>query len=322
MTNMREAVAKVRGALASKDIVQELTHYLVRGGFIYAQNGRMTACAPVDDTRTYLVPGDDFERALNLAKGDVVIEMVETGIRVKSGRYRATIQTLDPDLAALPDLPDEWRPVPELFIKALTIVRPFISDNATQPWALSVGIDKGALYATNNVSLVVVECDGLDDVDVLLPSWAADFLLERKEVPTEMHLSAACAFFRWPDGSWLRTVLSVGEFPPAAKTMLASSPEATWEITPELREAFKRAASLSETDIRISNDRITGGQGKTAFEEELTSNVPSPNSGPSAWHPKFLGIVFDAATHIDLSAWPRPATFSGPNVRGLIAGRT
>lgn len=320
---MKEALEKVKSAVSQKDVVAHLTHYLIAGGQIVASDGRMTAGAPFPDQRTFLVPAEDFEKVVMRLGKDPVITLEENAIVVKAGRYRATVRTLDPAQYHY-QLPEgECLAVPGGFLDRLRAVRPFVSDNATQPWSLCVHCTHERLAAANNICAAISKDSGLPPgTNALLPIWAVDYVLSRKEGLTGLHISANSMAFRWADGSWMRTQLVAAEFPTQLDKMLGETPEPDWEIPADWREAYARVADLTDDAVRLHGDRIVGGRAdRTTVEGEAFTPVHKED-GHTTWNPKFLTPVIEAATHWKPDAYPRPAPFRGRLIFGLIMGRS
>lgn len=318
---MKEAVRKIRAALSKQAIVPNLMYYLVKDGYITANNGRMTAAAPFPCSLTFLVPGDEFETLLNRLDDNIVLTLTDSRVTLTSGRMRGSIQILSEDTVFYP-LPDPklYTSPPEKFLPALRTVRPFISDNATREWALCAALQEDRILATNNVSLVRAECPGLPHGETLLPCWAVDFLLASSAELTGMQLHPNAACFRWDDGTWMRTQLIDGGFPTQVDDLLSKiTQQPKTEITEEWRAAYTKLVGLCEDKISLFADKMTGQRGMT--EVEYAIDTPTPDGGVSNWN-LYLTPVIEAATHWDPTMWPQPAPFIGPGFCGLICGRT
>src|SRR5580765_7017700 len=167
-------------ALDSKDLVIGMTYYRVAGGMIKATNGRITAAHPWEYEGEFLVAGKEFEKVLERMPEVPSIEVEEMQIKMRSGRYHGTIQTLPLSEWDYPGVDDaQWQRIPESLIDALKELRPFVSDNAKQQWALCVALQDGWAYATNNIALACVQCPDIKSIMALLPVWAIDFVLKR-----------------------------------------------------------------------------------------------------------------------------------------------
>ena len=328
---MREALDKVSGAVATKTIVPALTHYLVRDGLIHASNGHITAAAPFPCADTFAVVARNFEDVLRRLPDPVKLTLddpkwIQLTARRCRGRVarNATIEGgfLGPtgeEIAAPANLVDKMR-----------VMRPFISDNASQPFATCLCLNGSHMYATNNVALVVTDDAGLPDkFYAMVNCFAVDYILSRKEKLTHLQHDAGSISFFWSDGSWMRSQLLDIKFP-AIEAIVDTAADPDFELTDEWKAAFDTAAAVAESCVRIYADRIVGGSGAIAdspntnnaeVEVECTSPVPEDRDH-TAWHPKFLAPVIAAANYWKPEVFPKPAPFAGDEVYGVILGRT
>ncbi len=316
---MKKVVDKIKAALSSKGLVPQLTHYLIEDGMMLASNDRVIAATPVDIKGSMLIPGAELEKIVARFK-DPNIKITKDEIRFKEGRFSAKLRL--PPLEALKfSKPGAgWRKVPAKLMKVLAQAKPFISDNATQAWATAACLTDGLVWATNNRSMVKITCPKLNADGQLLPSYAIEYLLQQEQEPKEMILADNYAAFRWEDGSWMRTQLIVGVFPKNAEEILSQGVGIAARISPEWREAYRKVADLSEREICIYEDKITGGKEHSDVEYEIKSAVPE--GGVSIWSADSLSPVLDACSHIAFDAWPNPAQFNGDGLAGVIVGRS
>lgn len=322
---IREAISKVKDAVASKDVVPYMTHYLVKDNMIHATNGRVTAAAPFPDDRVYLVPARAFEKTLERMPSDDIKIVLDDqqNLKISCGRYRAKLLTLKQQVI-IPGPEGQEAMCPPDFAERLRAVRHFLSDNATQPFALCVLITGNAMYATNNISVAVSDGVGLPEMYCMLPVWAVDFVLKRDTSPSHVQWTDSSISFRWDDGSWMRSQLFCEKFPPSLPTIVEDIARPEWEIPSDWRDLFRDVCSMSEnadgpSEVHIYPDKLVGGHlvGDMSVEIE----TPVPEGTPfTRWNPKFLLPVVENATHLDLTIWPKPCPFHGPLVRGVVLG--
>lgn len=314
---MLDAIKKVRGAVSSKDIIPELTYYLVKNGYVHASNGHITAACPCPDDREYVVPAAMFEKFLQAAQQPKITIKEDGSVQVSSKSFRAKIAPLDSSTLHYGAPEGDPIVLGSDFYEGLRRLRPFVSDNATQVWATSIYVCNDHLYATNNVVLArtTISDTGFSG---LLPLFAVDFILSRGEAPdTLLGVDHQNVSFKWPDGSWLRTQLLQGQFPDAAMGMLDSLSPASVPVTPEWFALYNQVAQFCEGQVCIGAERIYNEQGQYLIE----SDAATPVDQETKWNPKFLTDVLTAATHWEPNLWPKPAAFSGENLQGIIVGR-
>ena len=321
------AIKRVRSALSNKDLIAFQTHYLLKDERIHAQNGRVQASAPCPVPGEFLVAGAEFERAVDKLPTDkLVIEQdVETGtVKVKGGRFRTTIQTLPVDL-----VPDKVFEVGQVafdsakFAYALHALRPFISDNATRPFSLCYNFTDGRAMATNN--MVIAECTdtGFDPaVALLLPQWAADFIMGMGDVEMlDVGVGRNAMQVRWADGTRMETFLGGQGWPEVARGMLDRMVAPTHEVDEEWRRDVLALRELGENEITFHADYVDCGKGRSRTRLDIPT--PTPQGQPyTRWTFEFIEPILERATHIDFTNWPKPMAFAWRNVQGIAAART
>ncbi len=321
---MKAEVAWLNDALATKDIAREMTHYRMGEGFIRATNGRLSAGHPWDSwMNEYLVPGSELNKVLDRMPKEPVVVFEEAKLKLRCGRFSGTIQTLEVEDAYFPEQPTEWLPLPDELIDTLRSLRPFVSDNASQPWALCVALREGWCYATTNVVVAGAPAPWTVGMDALLPAYAVDFVLAREEGVKEWSWGAGFVAFRWEDGSWMHALLMEGSFPSKIAELVQEAwyAECLYEIDDDFRAAYNRVAGMVEGGVYLDRTTISGVYKRASVEEEF--DFPWDWSDKkSIWTPLYLDDVIKHATSWDPTCWPNPAPFRGDGIAGLVIGRT
>lgn len=322
---MLASIKKVKPALASQNIVQEFTHFLVKDSFVYAQDGRITAAAPLsEDLGYFLVPAQELERTLltfeSAGAKKITIKATDKNLMLSTEKHKSRIKIADPALFKIrSETAGHKHTVTQAFKSALRIVHPFLSKNATQLWAMGAYIQGDKIYATNNVCLISADIEPFG-FSGMLPLWAIDFILMRNENLVSLQGDENSLRVEWEDGSWMRSQLIQGEFPEQGITMLNTLTDANNVLTDEWKRAFRECASFCEEEIVLYADKIIGKRDTVEFESLAVTPVTDEQQ-LSAWHPKFLSSVVDIAEKFDPQNYPRPCTFSGKGFRGIIVGR-
>lgn len=320
---MQNIIAWINEALASKDIVTGMNYYRVKAKEIKATDGRLTAAYPWPYDGEFLVPGVEFEKILRRMPTSPTITIDEQSVKLRCGKLSGTIQTLPLTEWDYPGVDDiKWLPLPSGLMQVLKTLRPFVSDNASQSWALCIALEAGWGYATNNIALAGAACPSVGAIKALLPVWAVDFILGRTEGLTQWAWSDSFVAFRWGNGAWMRSQLVVGQFPEKATSLVrdAVNEKTSQKITDEFRTAFRACAELAEDTVALYVDRIVSKFGKAEFDVGAICEVP-PNSEFSLWGAKFLLPALEAADSWSPGVWPKPAPFKGPIVSGYVVGR-
>lgn len=323
---MKAQIKWLSDALADKDIIVEMTHFCVRNGEIVATDGKLTAGTPFDSPDEFLVPGAELKKLLHRMPNDPSVELLEGAVRLRCGRFNGKISTLPAESYEFPTVPEaQWRPIPEGLLGALQELRPFVSDNASRPWAICVAVEPDWLYATTNVAIAGIPFDTGADVRVLLPVYTVDFILGRTENLVEWAVTEGYISFRWSDGSWLRSALVAGSFPENAAGLVRKANEET-ELTPvtaEFKAAFDRVAELSREALWIYPQHVATRFDNAEAEEAWEGTaMPLPAEAErTCWTSEFLRPVIENAEAWGPDRWPSPAPFRGGKLVGYVLGR-
>jgi hypothetical protein len=320
---MKGALKWIKLAIATRDIVTDKTFYKLSENEIRATDGRLTAGHPCHTGADFLVPGEEFEKVMDRLPGDDVrIKPVEKGIKLTSGRYSGTINTLPLEQWNYPGVDDaSWQPVPAGLIDVLKALRPFVSENAMQPWATCVALEHGWAYATNNVALAGIPLPGADMM-ALLPVWAVDFVLARAKDLSEWAWSENYVAFKWKNEAWMRSVLVIGQFPERAAALLreANNANTTTIITDDFKKAFAEVAEMAEDTIMLYSDRIVSRFKQAVIVADIACVTPK-DTECSIWGACYLAPAIKAADSWSPDLWPKPAPFKGKTISGYVVGR-
>jgi len=314
---MIEQYKLIHEAIGNDSVVPIHAYVLCQGGRLWATDGRLTASAPVPSLHRYLVHGEAFRKALEHLP-DATVEQIDLNMRLKRGRARVTLKGLAPETFPLPDAAqDVFVALPDAagVVEALRKLAKFRGDGALHPWSTGVYFNGTVAIATNNLAIAAVDCTFPFD-DVLMPGWLVDFLLAAIEPPAEACLTASHLKVRWASGLELDALLMTDRFYAPAVAMAEEIDRTPSHVIPEdWREAVLRFATFDPNVIevgetlRASTDRI-----------ELEDGVTIGGVGETrVWGTKLLAAAVEHATHMDLSG--TMATWTGPGVRGLFAGR-
>lgn len=332
-TDLLARVKWITDAVSSQDLgLQGLTSYLLRNGNIHANDGRMVVGTPFPfDLPEVLVPAEQFEKVLfNKPDGDFSWLLEDAKLVLKRGRFKGRIKLMPLDSWVLPtDLPHGLTPIPDGLIEGLDALVPFVSENATKPWAMCIGVCGDYMYASNNIAVARCYCPTGTGVDeFLLPKWVVEFILKRQEGLSAWQIEpdGSRVTFLWEDGSWMRSTNIVDKFPPAQaildRYLYADDVVVDVEITDEWRKIIRRIAKIADDPvIRLRADECAGSTGEVlSVEDEAGAPVPD-GLIETVWDLRYLDAVMQAATHWNPRLYPNPAPWRGDLVEGIIAGR-
>ena len=334
--NILEATRKVKNALSSRDYIASLTHYHIRNKEIFASNGSLVASAPIDEDLEHVVPAEELDKALTIFGQDALFEWSKETLTIKKGRRKITIRLLEPEAVSLIDPVPPAIALPADFITQIKRIYPFISDDASRPWALTGWLHQvqdghTVFTATNNISVVEVDATLQKDfvfpegLDTQLPNFALQFLIDRVEGLTHMGVAENRVSFYFIDGSQVTTQLFVQKMPEQVSAIVQDCYEEVncgFKLTEEWQDAYKTIVQLSPEEVMLTATSMTAGRRQAVIEVEAQSPVPHDTTKPASyWNPKFLTPVVDVATHIDFASYPKPSKFYGVGIRGLTIGK-
>jgi hypothetical protein len=322
----------ITDAVASQDLgLQGLNSYLLRNGNIHANDGRMVVGTPFPFTGPdTLVPAEQFEKVLfNKPEGSFSWEYEEDRLVLKRGRFKGRIKLMPVDSWVMPtDLPGGLTPIPDGLITCLESLLPFVSENATKPWAMCIGVKGDYLYASNNIAVARCYCPtDMGVSEFLLPRWVIEFIIKRQEGLSAWAVEDGQRLtFLWENGSWMRSSNIVDQFPDAQKILdkylYNDDIPVDVEITDSWRKIIRRIAKIADDPvIRLREDECAGSTGEVlSVEDEAGAPVPEGRT-ETVWDLRYLDAVLISATHWNPRTYPNPAPWRGDFIEGIIAGR-
>lgn len=331
--DLLERVNWIKDATSGKDLgVGQLTSFYIHGGFIHASDGRMVVGTPfpMDGIGTVLVPCEPFLKVLaNRPPGDFSWEMDQERLTLKRGRFRGKVKLLPPDLWQYPPLDTTGQELPERLVEGLQALLPFVSENATKPWATCILAKGDYLYASNNIVVARVNVgpaafEAFGDEGLMIPRWVAEFIAHRVEGLEWWAFNAERGqlTFGWEDGSWARTSMIVDKFPPVETVLEKMYREPTVEITPEWRTALLRVGKITgDPVLRLREDGVYGAGGEAVLVEDEASTPVPEGLKETIWDIRYLEPVLDQALRWEPTTYPQPAPWKGSVAEGVIMGR-
>lgn len=330
------ATTRVKNALSKRDYIAELTHYHLRDKQIFASNGAMTASAPISEPLEHVVPADELDKALSILGGDADFVWEDEKLTVKKGKRRITIRLLKPETVALTEPVHDKIPVPPCFVNGMRKIRPFLSDDATRPWALtawlrwSERLNQHVFVATNNITVAEATADQAGmliepRVDAQIPNFAIDFVLGREQILQYIAVNENKVTFYFDDYSQMTTLLFVQKMPDKVATIIddvtPADPSKVFVLSGEWKAAYRSLTDLRPEEIEIKGSVMTAGRRQATMEVEVDSPTPNDGRESSLWSEKFFTPVVDVATELDITAYPKPSYFAGPGIRGITIGK-
>lgn len=309
-------------AVARKDFVEELCHFHIHGGRAWAFDGMMSMSTKVDVGLTVRPHASSFIKAIEACgeKSEIAMHLTDAGrLSVNAGKFRAFVNCLDVNQdAVIPKPEGEEVELTDELLASLTELAPFMSIDASRPWAQGLRIFGGSTYATNNIILVQRWHGSEFPYEVIVPSDFVKAVIKINQKPISAQVTHSSLTFHYPDERWIRTQLVVGKWPENLENIFKDTPVAK-PLPEEFFPALDQLKPFMDDSGRvyIYPDRVataqTDGEGAAvAIETEIDGAL---------FHLEQLRLLQTVMKRIDLAAYPAPCPWYGQKMRGMIVGQ-
>lgn len=308
----------VQGAVAKKDFLPHMTHFVIEGGEVRSYNGMIALSSPLPFDIDCKPKAEPLVKAIANCNDTVTLSMTPAGkLRIQSGKFRAFIDCIDEETAHVTPEGEQVELDGEAMLNALRIIQPFIGDDASRPWTNGVLFREQSAFATNNVILVEYWVGAHFPVTVNVPRQAIREMLRINEPPTHAQVTSNSITFHYSDGRWVRSQLFENEWPDLKKVLDRES-NAT-PIDPRIFEALATIKPFVDKMGRVFIDDGTLSTVQDSTAEGASYDIPGlPFAG--IYNIGMLNLLKDVVTHADFSAYPSPCLFYGERLRGAIIG--
>jgi|SRR5580765_1165213 len=315
---MIEALKLACQVCESSSALEQHKHVIFLDGTLRVFNGLVSFAAPSD------LP-TEAKFALNEAKLLVALSACEgeelqisnsnaSFLIFKNGPLTVRVRKLDAeqfyDVAiAVPVKKD--RTAAGNLHEALKIVAPFVSEDATRPWSMSVMLGKGFAWATNNLSLVRYPIDVV--LDGRIPGNAIPLLCTLPAIDW-IHFTDTLCYIG--SGSGVVAVpQSAAEWPDVMR-FFADKPKKLPRLDENLLAAAKTVEKFADRFITLTDASIEGKSATIESEYEI-----EVKRGKGTYSARLLSLIAAHATHGDFSTYPKPVYFGNANgLQGTAVG--
>lgn len=314
---MKEALNFVKGAIARKDFVPELTHFNIQDGRIVGFNGDMAISAPIGVDIRAKPHAQTFIKAVNSAQEEVALSLTKSGrLSLKSGKFRALIDCLQGDESRFIVPEGEVIDLGENFIDCIKTLSRFQGVDASRPWSSGIMLRSGSALATNNICLVEYWHGNTLPFPVNIPRPAIAELIRIGENPTKVQATRNSISFHFSGNRWIRTQLLITEWPGQIDRILEC--EGTPQLAPEgLFEALETLKPFTDDGSRVF---FTPTGIATSHEPETATTVDIEGLPTGCYHHAMLTLLDGIADKVDFTTYPKPCKFQGDKLRGVIVG--
>jgi hypothetical protein len=298
----------VRGAVADRDIVPALTHFLVRDGRIQGSNSRIAIDAPLPagfESMAVAIPADRFIKAIDLCTSEPTLHVEDQRLRLRAGAFTVKFPTLSPaDYPHAEPDPDDWQ-TDEPLLPVLRTLRPFIASDAQQVWPTGVWFDdkSGFGYATNNVTLLRCPCSLTvgTGISINLPLTAIDEMLRFGVEPSAFGVRDNSITFHYPAGQWIKSQLLAVAWPVETLQRLYAGTEQAYAKLPAVPELL--APAVESVLPFCPNPKFPVVQFEptsvSTEDGEYQAIVEGFELSPAKFNGNMLRLVLEHATHLD-----------------------
>lgn len=308
----------VQGAVAKKDFLPALTHFVIENGTVRGFNGMLALCSPIPFDIACKPKADSLVKAIANCTETVQLAMTAAGrLSIKSGKFKAFVDCVEGET---PHAMPEGEVVAidgAALLQAFKVVSPFIGDDASRPWSNGVLLLGQSAFATNNITLVEYWTGSTVPRPLNIPRAAIKELLRIDEAPEAVQLTDTSITFHFSGNRWLRTQLFETKWPDLTKVLgKESNPK---PIDDRLFEALKTLKPFADKDGRI----LFKGGGKIATHDDETEGAGYEIDGfnhTGVYQIDMLNLLNGTCKIIDWSMYPSPCMFFGDRLRGAIVG--
>lgn len=308
----------VQGAVAKKDFLPAMTHFVIEDGRVRAYNGMIALSSPLPFDIDCIPKAEPLVRAITNCDETVTLSMTPAGkLRIQSGKFRAFIDCIEEETLHVVPEGEEVELDGEAMLEALKVIHPFIGDDASRPWTNGVLLRGQSAFATNNVVLVEYWVGAQFPVTVNVPRQAIREMLRINEAPTHAQVCDSSITFHYSDGRWVRAQLFESEWPDLAKVLDKECNAITVD-----QRIFDALATIKPFADKMGRVFISEGVLSTSPEfdaEGASYEIPGlPFAG--VYNIEMLNLLKGVAMHADFTTYPEPCLFYGNRLRGAIIG--
>lgn len=313
-------------AVAKKDLDPSLCHFEIKDGRATGYGGRIALSSPIKLKFNVRPRAKPMWKALQATSEteELKLHMTGTGrLAVKQGKFSAYVDCLDQDFEMSQIGPTGERiEVTDTFYDSIKTLAPYISIDASRPWAQGLKLTANSIFATNNVVLVQHWHGCGIPIDCIIPHDAVIALVKIGQAPVAISVGVATVTFHFENERWLCTHLIAqdGGWSRAEQLfdmhMNADGLEPVGEDFYEALDTLKDLLGERKL-VYLKGDRIC-----TSPNDEEGASIDSVVPNGPIFHSEPLRSLREIATKVNFTTYPKPCYFIGDRLRGIIVGLT
>lgn len=307
----------VQGAVAKKDFLPALTHFVIEGGTVRGYNGTIALCSPIPFDIACKPKAEPLVRAIANCSDTVTLSLTPAGrLSVRSGSFKAFVECVEGETPHAKPSGQRVDVDGVALLQALKAVQPFIGEDASRPWCNGVLLRGPSVFATNNITLVEYWAGSTLPLVVNIPRAAVKELLRVGDAPTHAQYDDHSVTFHYDGGRWLRTQLLSSEWPDLSRVL--DQPSNPQPMDPRVFEGLKVIKPFAD-----KLERVLFRDGSLCTHEvegEGASYAVEGLAVAGAYNISMLELLDGVAQTADFSTYPKPCLFYGERLRGAIVG--
>ena len=317
----------VMSAVAKKDNVPALNHFVIENGYIKSFNGQLALAAPIALSFSCKPKAVLLYNALSECTGTIQLTLTPGGkLGVKSGAFRAYVDCFVGDTYDISPVGTthqlNYANSANLLL-ALKTLYPFVGTDTVRLWSTGIMLTDTAALAGNNVIFaeVLLAC-GLPN-KVNLPRMLVAELLRIGKEPSSIQLTDTIVTFHYTTGEYVRSQLLPTSFPNMSSLFHVDATP-----VPINKEFFDGLSALKPFVDKKSADGEDAHNAVVYFTPQglSTSNIEETGAQyvvegvpiKGAYNLNMLLLLKDIMKQADFSRYPDPMLFFGDNVRGAM----
>lgn len=307
----------VQGAVAKKDFLPALTHFVMENGTVRGFNGTIALCSKIDFDLSCKPKGESLVRAIGNCSDTVQLTLTPAGrLAVKSGGFKAFVDCVDGETPHVLPTGKHVEVNGAALLVGLKALHEFIGEDASRPWSNGILLRGPSMYATNNVVVAEYWAGATLPIEVNLPRVAVRELLRIDTAPIGAQYDEHSVTFHYDGGRWLRTQLLPGDWPDLARVL--DNPSSPLPIDPAIFEGLRVIKPFADKLNRVYlrdgavHTHEVDGEGASFAVPGLTTL--------GIYNLSMLELLDGVATGADFTTYPKPCMFFGDRLRGAIIG--
>ena len=312
-----DALNFVKGSIATKDLIPQLTHLAIKDRRITGYNGTLSLSSPIDIAFDVIPLAVPFIKSIHACTEEVKLSLTKAGkLKLVSGKFTSFVDCLSDWTGEFPGHTEKAITTTDELLPVLRELRPFVSLDASRPWSRGILFREHFAFATNNICLVQKYAGKAFPFEAVLPAPVIDELLRIKEEPEKISFDGNTLVFHYTGERWLRAATLDPEWPDIEELLNQhvkkgqAFPDNFFEtlkrLLPFLEE--NRSAHFTPCIVGSSPHEDKGATFELNLNETMCFNADQ------------LLLLEKVASKIDFSRYPEPSGFIGSKLRGVIIG--